>query len=104
MNKGGRYRKAAPDAAASAAAHERRSSVLFERRIGQLAMVVMAAACLTLAGCAARFPSELDVRLSDTRIAPHHDEFATSGSSEGKDYDPWEPVNEQVFSFNHDLV
>jgi phospholipid-binding lipoprotein MlaA len=67
-------------------------------------MVVMAAACLTLAGCAARFPSELDVRLSDTRIAPHQDEFAASDSSEGKDYDPWEPVNEQVFSFNHDLV
>jgi len=66
----------------------------------------MAAACITLAGCTIRSqrPDALDVRLGgDTRAAQSQPQFQ-SDPMEGRDYDPWEPVNEKVFSFNYDVV
>lgn len=45
--------------------------------ISSIMLLVMLAACLTLTSCA---------------------------ETSGRDYDPWEPVNERVFAFNYDLV
>jgi phospholipid-binding lipoprotein MlaA len=75
--------------------------------IGRLVLAAMAAACVTLAGCAIRTQRSeaLDVRLGgDTRAAQSQPESFASDSAEGKDYDPLEPVNERMFSFNHDQV
>lgn len=86
---------------------EGRTVVSSEKRcsVGRLVLAATAAACLALAACTARTqrPDALDVPLSpDTRAA--HSESFLSDMPEQKDYDPWEPFNERVFSFNYDLV
>jgi phospholipid-binding lipoprotein MlaA len=77
------------------------------RSIGRFVLAAIAAACVALAGCAVRTSRSdaLDVRLAkDTRAAQAQPESLASDTAERRDYDPWEPVNERVFSFNYDLV
>jgi phospholipid-binding lipoprotein MlaA len=79
---------------------EKRSS------IGRFALVAITAACVTVAGCTMRNQRSdaLDVRLAGDTRAAHAQPEVLSDPMEGRDYDPLEPVNEKVFSFNFDLV
>jgi phospholipid-binding lipoprotein MlaA len=77
------------------------------RSIGRLVLAATAVASITLAGCALRTqpPGPPDVRVGGrTRAAPAPPESFASDTGQRGDYDPLEPVNEQVFKFNYNLV
>jgi phospholipid-binding lipoprotein MlaA len=69
-------------------------------------LTAIAVACVTIAGCTLRNQrsDNPDVRLGGNYAARSQPESFPSDTTEQTDYDPWEPVNECVFSFNHDLV
>ena len=74
---------------------------------GRLVLATMAVVCVTLAGCTLQTQrsADLDVRVGgESRAAQSRPESFLSDTTEQRDYDPWEPVNEQVFWFNHDMV
>ena len=68
----------------------------------------MAAACVTLGGLHDAKPKVPTPWMSGLpeKPAPRNRSRKLSNPDpmEGRDYDPWEPVNEKVFSFNYDLV
>jgi len=72
------------------------------RSIGRFVLAAIALACVAFGGCTIRNQNSdaLDVR----RAGASAQSRPESNPMEGKDYDPWEPVNEKVFSFNFDLV
>lgn len=75
--------------------------------VSPLLAVLVAAASLAVAGCATRAQrSDLpDFQLSvDTAAAQPKPDSLAADEADARDYDPWEPLNERVFWFNHDLV